>query len=310
MLRRSILIFHLGALGDFVLTWPLAMALSRLYPQSRVIYVTHPQKGELARQAIGVESASIEADWHQLYGDAGKIGQPARQLLESSQAIYSFIANQGDAWAENAQRLAAPANVRCLRPTPPNEFAGHTTDHLVQQLGGEAALAESVRQMIRSIESRGIGGRFARAADRPIALVHPGSGSKHKCWPIERYMELCEQLAPAWSLCMVLGEAELERWPKELIDRVSRRVQVATPQTAVELLDLVRSAELYIGNDSGPSHLAGMLGVATLALFGPSNPTIWRPIGPRVRVLQHRPLDDLPVEDVLSAVGELPGYRP
>ena len=52
MFARNILIFHSGALGDFVQTWPLGLALGRLYPQSRVIFVTQKQKGLLAEKAL------------------------------------------------------------------------------------------------------------------------------------------------------------------------------------------------------------------------------------------------------------------
>ena len=47
LIRRNVLIFHAGALGDFVLSWPLVMALGRLHPQSRIIVVTHASKGRL-----------------------------------------------------------------------------------------------------------------------------------------------------------------------------------------------------------------------------------------------------------------------
>ncbi|HWP39838.1 MAG TPA: hypothetical protein VNL70_02845, partial [Tepidisphaeraceae bacterium] len=63
MLRRNVLIFHQAALGDFVVTWPIAMALSRIWPQSRIIYVTHGQKGALAERVLRVERADAEAGW-------------------------------------------------------------------------------------------------------------------------------------------------------------------------------------------------------------------------------------------------------
>src|SRR5688500_10724765 len=66
MLRRNVLIFHAGALGDFVLSWPLALALGRLYPQSRVIYVTAGQKGALAERVLRVDSTDIESGWHEI----------------------------------------------------------------------------------------------------------------------------------------------------------------------------------------------------------------------------------------------------
>src|SRR3982074_1768604 len=62
--RRNVLIFHLGALGDFLLTWPVALALGRLHPQSRIFYVTHAGKGRLAEQVLRIEAADIESGWH------------------------------------------------------------------------------------------------------------------------------------------------------------------------------------------------------------------------------------------------------
>ena len=67
MLRRNVLIFHSGALGDFILTWPLALALGRLFPQSRVFYVTARQKGLLAERVLRVESVDVETGWHHLF---------------------------------------------------------------------------------------------------------------------------------------------------------------------------------------------------------------------------------------------------
>ena len=68
--RRNVLIFHSGALGDFILTWPLALALGRLFPQSRIYYVTHGQKGALAEKVLRVESVDAEAGWHPLFAEA------------------------------------------------------------------------------------------------------------------------------------------------------------------------------------------------------------------------------------------------
>src|SRR5438552_19183677 len=70
---RNILLFHAGALGDFVLTWPLALALARLHPQSRLFYVTQRGKGALAERVLRVESADSDAGWHPLFA-AGASG--------------------------------------------------------------------------------------------------------------------------------------------------------------------------------------------------------------------------------------------
>ena len=64
----------------------------------------------------------------------------------------------------------------------------------------------------------------------------------------------------------------------------------------------LQQCSCYIGNDSGITHLAAMLGVPTVALFGPTEPANWRPIGSTVTIIQKHPLQTLPVEPVLTAV--------
>ena len=86
MLRRNILIFHQAALGDFVVSWPLALALGRLFPQSRIMYVTAGQKGKLAEKAIRTESIDVENGWHHLHGDAPSLPEPARKTLGNAQS--------------------------------------------------------------------------------------------------------------------------------------------------------------------------------------------------------------------------------
>src|SRR5215213_3534079 len=92
MLRRNVLIFHSGALGDFVLTWPLALALGRLFPQSRIFYVTHGQKGALAEKVLRVESLDQEAGWHHLFTEAPALPERPAKVLAGAQYVFSFVA--------------------------------------------------------------------------------------------------------------------------------------------------------------------------------------------------------------------------
>jgi heptosyltransferase-3 len=73
---------------------------------------------------------------------------------------------------------------------------------------------------------------------------------------------------------------------------------VMQPETYRDLLDVVSGAQLFLGNDSGPGHLAGIIGIPSVILFGPSDPAVWKPLGPRVTVLRHQPLGELPLESV------------
>ena len=99
----SILIFHAGALGDFVLTFALPMALKLAYPGTAITYVTHPSKGQLAERFVGTGSANLDGmGWHSLHGDAPHLDEPASELLGKAEACYSFLG--GDLFAANIRR--------------------------------------------------------------------------------------------------------------------------------------------------------------------------------------------------------------
>jgi len=300
MLRRNILIFHAGALGDFVLTFPLALGLGRLYPQSRVIYVTHEQKGRLAERLLGVEWADVEADWYQLYTDDPRLPPRPVSLLESASTIFSFVCWAGDRWTRNVGHLAPEADLRVLQPRPDASWAGHATDYLLEQLKPLVAVHEAVRQMIRSIQQRGLCARRAG----PV-LIHPGSGSDAKCWPVERFGQLARRLISAGRpVRFVIGEVEMERWPVEQVRELAQIAPVSQPRTCLALHDELLRAGAFVGNDSGPGHLAGAMGVPSVILFGPTDPVVWGPLGPCVRALRADPLTSLDIDQVLAAISE------
>src|SRR4051812_33953117 len=103
MLRRNVLIFHAGALGDFILTWPIAMAALRIFAQSRVFYVTQSEKGKLAERVLGTEAKDSEGGWPPLFADPAKLPDPARRALEGTQLIINFVASESDPWTANAR---------------------------------------------------------------------------------------------------------------------------------------------------------------------------------------------------------------
>lgn len=303
MLRRNVLIFHSGALGDFVLNWPLGLALGRIYAQSRVMYVTHPSKGALAERVLGLEWRDIQSQWHQLHTDNPVLDEPQARLLAGAQLIVNFVAGPEETWSANLSRLGGGAPVISLAPTPPPQWDEHATRFLLRQLEPHPILGSATEQMLRSVAERGVG---APASRGEAVLVHPGSGSAGKCWPLERFIELIRRLqAAGHTVRAILGEVELDRWPADRIDALKRVCEVRTPQTYLDLHAELLQASAFIGNDSGPGHLAGFIGLPTLALFGPTVPDVWRPLGPRVTTIHNDPLEALTVDDVWAAAEKL-----
>jgi heptosyltransferase III len=96
---------------------------------------------------------------------------------------------------------------------------------------------------------------------------------------------------------------EREQWPADQIAAIRSAASIAEPKSYLELFEVIQKANCFIGNDTGPTHLAAMSGVKTVALFG-TDPTEWRPLGPRVKVLQKDGIENITLAEVASAVFE------
>jgi ADP-heptose:LPS heptosyltransferase len=138
----------------------------------------------------------------------------------------------------------------------------------------------------------------ARTAGLPrgFLAVHPGSGSPSKNWPLTRFLEAARSLSGASPWLLVAGPAE--------------EVLVAPPGSILArewplrvLAAVLARAGLFLGNDAGITHLAAAAGAPTLALYGPTDPALWAPVGPRVLTLRAPggSLAKLDLDDVVSA---------
>jgi len=300
-LRRHVLILHQGALGDFVVTWPFVLGVARAMPQMRVVVVTHGQKGKLAERVLGVESADIEHGWHALHAPDADPPEAVSRLLGCARLIYSFISSGYDAVASNLARLAPEAERVFLQPRPPDDFDGHVCDYLLSQLNNRPLESSFADAMLRSVAERGLLPGRARAANAAV-FIHPGSGSQKKNWPVERFIDLAVALqASGRQVRFILGEAERERLSARELEQLRSCGDCDEPATLLALLQTLLGASAHVGNDSGPSHLAGILGVPSVVLFG-RDPKFWKPLGPAVRTLHAEPIDAITVADVLSAL--------
>lgn len=126
----------------------------------------------------------------------------------------------------------------------------------------------------------------AVVAARDTLLLAPGSGSVAKNWPTLHWQQLAATMhRQGVPIGVLLGPVERERddprhWPWPV------PVAFVEPSDAIDLAHALATARAFVGNDSGPAHLAAMLAVPTLALFGGGEPQVFAPIGPRAGYLQ------------------------
>ncbi len=120
-----------------------------------------------------------------------------------------------------------------------------------------------------------------------VVAFHPGSGSPNKLWPLEGWQEVMSWVQANGIHGMVIqGPAEHERGVQGVLQQVTPAWPWVEDLSLLELAALLKRCDVVLSHDSGVAHLAAASGATTLALFGPTDPSVWGPRSPRACVLQ------------------------
>ena len=189
---------------------------------------------------------------------------------------------------------------------PPGVPAARWLAALLEELGLDAATAPPLCSATPEEEQRAHA--FSQRLAEGFLALHPGSGSPLKKWPATLFADLVDRLRPPEPWLVVCGPADAEAAAPL---RARAGVVVAEGLPVRVLGALLARAGLFVGNDSGVSHLAAAWGAPTVALFGPTDAGIWAPDGPRVRTAQSRTgeMTGITVDDVLSAIAAVKQTR-
>jgi heptosyltransferase III len=287
----QIAIFRGGALGDIVLTLPILQALRDFYPRCLITLVAPYPQASLARchadRVLDLNSARLVG----LFNSRAILPD---QVLEGLRAdlVLSYLSDP-DRIIE--RKLALSATAKFLQGPFRLDFERRPA---VEQL------AQPLRVLgIGSIDP--IPRLTARLPTQPFnrLAIHPGSGSPKKNWPVGHWASLLAKLMPVFDeVLLISGEAD-----KEVAEELGSLIPIGKLRLCADrsLWDLVAElsqATLFIGHDSGVTHLAAATGVQSVALFGPTDPAVWAPNGDRVVVIQSpdRTMPGLTVEAVLE----------
>lgn len=294
-----ILIIRPGAIGDTLLTFPIIKAIRKAYGNPHVTLVSNPTVLPLALATHLVDEASdySHLQWGSLFSASGIHSPAVLTQLQRTELVICWLRDPEGVLEQNL-RQAGVRKVIVAPGRPPEGQHIHIVTYLAQTIGLPHI------EIPYKLPLKPAQHPTHHSGNQRVA-IHPGSGGEQKCWPISSFVALIEQL---WHrnhpVLLLAGPADHHR-----IDAIQR---LLPPQSAMftTLIDEpllhvaqhLQQSSCYIGNDSGITHLAAMLGVPTIALFGPTDPANWQPIGPTVTIIQTHPLQTLPVETVLSAV--------
>lgn len=297
----EILVIHAGSLGDCVLAIHLTHTLQRHWNARPTLIARSGIAKWAERRNMVARSMSIDcSDVRNLVNENLDDLREVERAFGGYDWIVSFL---GDASQPIARRISQIAGDRAFHIDPsaktPTESELHITEQWLKQLADQgldvstivpAALADSglARDEFRT--------SLARRLNRnpPIVLIHPGSGGLHKCVPVELLEDVARKLnsQSLVATCWVVGPDEFERYGPALISRLEKSAPVLYEETIERAADMVAGADLYIGHDAGMTHVAALTGVPTVAIFGPTNPRVWSPLGTHCHIHPFPTADD------------------
>lgn len=304
-----LLIWHQGALGDLLLAGAALAALRGRFPAARFLAVGHPERWGLLK-----ETFSLDAVW------------------DGSNGLWAWLfAERGDLPPALTQRLTGVDLALVFSPRPPETLLKRLQEGGVRQALWLSSVPGTGGEHVSLLQARSLAELGMACQPQPwrlrldwqahwpeelprggeILAVAPGSGSPAKNWPLEHYYEVTRTLAWEYNLRVVwlAGPAE-DAWLPYLAGLARAQGHTLLYQRPLKTVAAVLSqTRLYLGNDSGLTHLAAAAGARSLlALFGPTDPARWAPLGAEVRVLNAPPqvnLDQVSPDEALDVARQL-----
>ncbi len=301
-MKEKILVIHQGALGDLVLNFPALESLKQ-EKKAFVAILCSSQLGRIAHELNVVDAYfSLEsACFCSLFCE------------EMTPAVKEFISDYNTLILisfsnaiEGYLRQNHGGKVHKISPRPPVDEETHVALYIIEQLVAKGLLDNcglrtrsvmfwrrlhfvSSRQTQPSAKSK-IQNRKSKIRNLRVKnsiIIHPGAGSPRKRWPVKNFVQVASIIKGMnlGEVVFVVGPAESDLAPF-IKAGIKGDFQAREVCDLSCLIALVRQARCFVGNDSGVTHLAAFMGIPTVAIFGPSSPKRWSPVGPATTVLR------------------------
>jgi heptosyltransferase III len=304
--RRGV-ILQPGAIGDYILTLPLAELMKETVCPGGVDMIGHTEYlGILPGRSCVDSVKSLDSmSLHRLFAAEGEFeiadGDPLIMAFSGYSWIANFLDEPGSHFEKNlifTVNCSHSAEVTTLAMKPDDKHSVHVSDFYRKQFVEQNELLSDEHNsavsmpMIRATQADKLKGMEMLAENgvmpsTKVVIMQPGSGGAHKCWHLDNFLSVARMLQKEGTdTVFLLGPAEMERFSESAIDEMRSIGNLLTGIPLSDVLAVLSCARGYLGNDSGITHLAAAVGVRTVVVFGPTAPAVYRPIGPAVTILQ------------------------
>lgn len=298
--RPRLLIVRLSALGDVVHVLPALAALRAAHPEAFIGWVVEDRAASLLEGHPQLDRLHVvpRAAWTKaLRGDPLLVLRSLRRTLRDLRAtrydvtldFQSNLRSSLLAWASGAPRRIgqprpyAKEGSRTLGTDAPAAVARevHKIDRnlaLLQPLG--LAPASAPRPVVPEPPAAAALGEAFAASGGPRVVIHPGVSAfgALKAWREDSFADLARRLlADGARVLFAYGGAGEEALARSLVARAPGAELTPSTSGILELAALLRRADLFVGVDSGPLHLAAAVGAPVLGLYGPKHPGTYGP---------------------------------
>lgn len=295
MSEPRFLVVRLGSLGDIVHTFPAVAGLHNSFPRAEIIWLTHPRWVNLVASS-GLASEIWPLDSRNLRSVRQTIAKVRAEHWDAAidyqglwkSALLPFLAGVPKRIgfsSETIREFGVPIlYTDCVHPR-----ANHIADQngeLSLRAGAQSAVGPVKLQVSETDRKRVSSDLTAAGIDRYVVLS-PGGGWRSKCWPAERFGELCRKIRDELKVRCAINYGPGEENLASAVKAASGNAEpVLYDGELGQLMALLQGAQCIVGGDTGPLHLAVALGTKAVAIFGPTNPNRNGPYPPQPFVLR------------------------
>jgi len=295
---NRILVIRGGAIGDFILTLPALQALRVAYPKAEIEVLGYKHIAVLAENRFyagrirSIESALLS----RFFARNADLPPELAAYFAGFDLIITYLFDPDSIFETNLRRSGAQKIVRGPAKMENFTHASRQLTRPILELG--LPISSSAPKLYPSDEDRHRARELLAGLEAPVVAFHPASGSDQKNWPLQNWIELGNQLLRNFSgsLLVVSGEADEDQILELESIWQNSRVRFAKHLPLPDLAATLEST-IFIGHDSGISHLAAAAGAKCILLFGPTDPAVWAPLNENACVLR-APKGDLRRLDV------------
>ena len=282
-------ILRLRSLGDCVLTTPAISILKKARPDLRLrvvveprfaaIFTGNPDLDQIVPPTLMAASGSNLC--LNLHGGSRSLWMTAASLAK----VRAGFAHHAGAWLYNAP---IPRAQQILG----EERIVHTAEHLA------SAMFYLGAPRVEIPRARLYANRWTEGPSR-YAVVHPFASAAHKQWPAQRFVEAMRHLEQHWQLTpIVIGAPADDFAPFTGFQCLAGSLE--------QTKQILAGAKFFLGNDSGPAHMAAAFGLPVTVLYGSSHPVVWAPWRTRCETfVSPAGLEEITVDQVVGSFGRL-----